>query len=70
VASGLYKPGKASFATGAINWTGDNIKVVLVDNGAYTVNLTTHAFLSDIPSGARIATSGEPVGQDGDAGGV
>jgi hypothetical protein len=63
VASGLYKPGKASFATAAINWTGDTIKVVLVDNGAYTVNLTTHQFLSDIPSGARIATSGALSGK-------
>lgn len=61
--AGLYKLGKQSFATGGINWTGDNIKVVLVDNGAYTVNLTTHQFLSDIPSGARIATSGNLSGK-------
>lgn len=35
----------------------DNIKVVLVDLGAYTYN-AAHEFLSDIPVGARIATSG------------
>lgn len=36
--------------------TGD-IKAVMVDEGAYTYN-DSHEFLSDIPSGARIALSG------------
>jgi hypothetical protein len=35
----------------------DNIKIVLVDLGAYTYS-AAHEFLSDIPVGARIATSG------------
>lgn len=34
-----------------------NIKAVLVDTGQYTY-ASTHEFLSDIPSGARVATSG------------
>lgn len=57
MANALYDKGREAFATGGINWTGDTIKAVLVDTGAYTVNLATHQFLSDIPSGARIATS-------------
>lgn len=36
----------------------DNIKCVLVDTAAYTVNLATDDFLDDIPAGDRIATSG------------
>jgi hypothetical protein len=34
-----------------------NVKAVLIDTGAYTYS-DSHEFLSDIPSGARIATSG------------
>lgn len=34
-----------------------SVKVVLVDTGAYTYD-PAHEFLSDIPSGARIAISG------------
>src|SRR5689334_13295359 len=61
MANALYDKGREKFlgpASGQVNWTNDNIKVVLVDSGAYTVNLATHEFLSDIASGARIATSG------------
>lgn len=60
MASGLYNKGREKFLGGAsqISWSGDNIKAVLVDTGAYTANLSTHEFLSDITSGARIATSG------------
>lgn len=36
------------------------VKMVLVDTGAYTYS-DTHEFLSDIPAGARIATSGALV---------
>lgn len=36
---------------------GTNVKALLVDTSAYTYS-NAHEFLSDIPSGARIATSG------------
>jgi hypothetical protein len=60
MASALYSKGREKFLGGAsqINWASDNIKAVLVDTGAYTVNLATHEFLSDISAPARIATSG------------
>ena len=55
--SALYTKGKEGLLDGTIKWTTDNICICLVDTGAYTVNLATHKFLSDIPSAARIATS-------------
>ena len=58
MANALYDKGRESFAKGEINLAGDTIKCVLVDTGQYTVNLATDQFLSDIPSGARVATSG------------
>ena len=57
MANALYDKGREAFLTGGINWSGDSIKAVLVDTGAYTVNLATHQFLSDIAAGARIAFS-------------
>jgi hypothetical protein len=58
MANALYDKGRESFLKGEIAIATDNIKAVLVDTGAYTVNLATHQFLSDIAAGARIATSG------------
>ncbi|AMT72095.1 hypothetical protein [Mycobacteroides immunogenum] len=68
MANALYDKGREAFATGAVNWTGDTIKVALVDTGAYTPNLATHQFLSDIAAGARIATSAALTGKTATAG--
>jgi hypothetical protein len=48
MANSLYGKAKEKFATGAINWTGDNIKCALIDSAGYTPNLSTHEFLSDV----------------------
>lgn len=58
MASGLYDKGREGFLDGSIDWDTHDIRVILVDNGNYTVNLLTHANLTDIPVGARVATSG------------
>lgn len=58
MANALYDKGREKFLTGAVSWSSDNIKVVLVDNADYTVNISTHEFLSDVASGGRVATSG------------
>lgn len=58
MANAIYDLARKAFLDGNIAWLSANIKAVLVDTGAYTVNLVTHEFLSDIPVGARIATSG------------
>lgn len=64
----LYDQGRSAFLQGQIAWLTDNIKLVLVDLADYTVNLSTHQFLSDIPSGARVATSGNLTGKTASAG--
>lgn len=55
MANALYDTGRNAFLTGDIDWVADDIRVILVDTGAYTVDLAAHDFLSDIPGGARIA---------------
>ncbi|HXJ56501.1 MAG TPA: hypothetical protein VNU68_07560 [Verrucomicrobiae bacterium] len=57
MANALYDKGRQAFLDGDIDWSADNIKVVLVDAADYTVNLTTDQYLSDVPSGGRVATS-------------
>lgn len=57
MANALYDKGREAFLTAGINWTSDTIKVSLVDTDDYTVNLATHDFYDDIPSGAIVATA-------------
>ena len=58
MANALYDKGRQGFLEGDIDWTGDNIKLLLVDTADYTVDLATHDFLDDVPVAARVATSG------------
>ena len=53
----LYGLGREAFLNGDLDWASNDIKVVLVDTNDYTVSINTHQFLSDVPSGARVATS-------------
>jgi len=57
MANSIYQLGRQAFLEGKIAWLTDNIKLVLVSS-AYGVNLSTDQFLSIIPGGAIIATSG------------
>lgn len=59
----LYDKGREGFLAGGIDWDTDLIKAVLVDAADYTVNLTAHQFLSDIPVVARVATSAALTGK-------
>lgn len=56
MANALFDKGRQRFLEGQFNWLTDTIKVVMVDTGAYTVNLGTHEFLSDVGSSSRITT--------------
>jgi hypothetical protein len=56
--SSLYDKGAEGLLDGSINWVSDDIRMILIDTGAYTVDLAAHDFLNDIPSGARTAVSG------------
>lgn len=67
MANAFYVPFKNNILTQAatqVDFDADDIRAILVDTGAYTVNLTTHDFLDDVAGGSRIATtalSGESV---------
>lgn len=63
MANALYGLGRQAFLDGDIDWAAHDIKVVLVDVNDYTVNINTHQFLSDVPGGARVATSGNLAGK-------
>lgn len=56
MANRFYDKGINRIGAGTINLDTDTLKAVLVDSATYTPNTTTHEFLSDIPSGARVAT--------------
>jgi hypothetical protein len=57
MANALYDLARQAFLDGDIDWSSDTIKVVLVDAADYTISLSTHDNLDDIPSAARVATS-------------
>lgn len=49
-------------ATGQFNWLTADVKAVFVDTTLYTFDLS-HQFLSSVPVGARLATSGNLQGK-------
>lgn len=57
MANKIYPKAFERMLKGGLDLLNQNVKAVLVDTGAYTYS-DSHEFLSDIPSGARIATSG------------
>lgn len=62
MANAVYPKAKEGFLGGDIAWDSDNIKVSLVDTGAYTYS-SSDDFLNDIAGGAIIATSGNLAGK-------
>lgn len=64
----LYDSGRQKFLEGVIAWLTDDIRVILIDTADYTVNLSTHDFLDDIPAPARVAVSGALSGKTSTAG--
>lgn len=60
MSNAVYPKFKAAAVNGNVittNYLTANVRTVLIDTGAYTYD-PAHEFLSDIPSGARIAISG------------
>ena len=55
MANTLYDSARQGFLEAQINWLTDTMKVLLVDAGAYTPNVSTHHFLADIQISSRIA---------------
>lgn len=68
MANALYDFGRQAFLDGDIDWSSDDIRVILVDTVDYTVNLATHNALDDVPSGARVAVSSALTGKSSTAG--
>lgn len=68
MANALYDSGRNAFLTGDIDWVADDIRVILVDTNDYTVNLSTHDFLDDVPGIARVSVSGAMTGKTAVAG--
>lgn len=68
MANALYDAGREAFLNGDIDWSSDDIRVILVDTNDYTVNLATHNALDDIDAGARVAVSGALTGKSSTAG--
>lgn len=58
MANSLYGLGREGFLTGDIDWANDDIKAYLIDAADYTVDIDVDQFADDIPSGAKVATSG------------
>lgn len=68
--SGRYKKGLDAFGKGQINWPSDDIRCIAINASLYTVDLTNHEFLSDVPAGARVAVSATLTGKTSSNGGV
>ena len=54
MANTLYDEARRLFLEAGINWLTDDIKAILVDQGAYTPNFTSHQNLADIGVSARV----------------
>lgn len=57
MANTLYPKAKEAFIGGDLALDSANIRVILIDTGAYTYS-ASHDFLDDVAGGAQIATSG------------
>lgn len=62
MATVMYPKGREGFATGAVNWTGDNIKLFACDTNDHPYS-SANDFLDDITVGAIVATSGNLSGK-------
>lgn len=62
MANVLYQLGRQAFLEADLDWTGQDMRVVLVDTADYTFS-QTHQFLSDVPGAARVAVSGALAGK-------
>lgn len=56
MANALYAKGKEALLTGGIDWVGDTIVAMLVDQDEYTPDIALDDNLDDVPAAGRIAT--------------
>ena len=58
MANALYDAGREAFLAGNLDWDANDIRAILIDEGADTIDLAVDDFLDDRAGGARIAVSG------------
>lgn len=56
MANAVYDKAAEGAWKALIDWVSDDIRGLLIDTGAYTFS-AAHEFLSDVPSGARLAAA-------------
>ena len=61
MANALYDIGREGFLAGNLDWDANDVRTVLVDEGADTIDLAVDQDLADRAGGARIATLGSSV---------
>jgi hypothetical protein len=67
MANVLYDPGRQAFLEADLDWTGQDMRVILVDLADYTFS-AAHQFLTSVPAGARVAVSGALTGKTATSG--
>lgn len=68
MANALFDKGREAFLNGDIDWSNDDIRLVLIDTADYTVDLVNHDALDDIPVAARVAVSASLSGKTATSG--
>lgn len=63
MANALYDLGREGFLAGDIDWDGNNIKLVCVDEADDTIDLAVDDNLDDRAAPSRVATSGNFAGK-------
>ena len=58
MANALYDKGREGYLAGDMDWDGDNIKIVFVDEADDTIDLANDEDLADRAAASRVATSG------------
>lgn len=58
MANALYDRGREGFLAADIDWDGDNIRLILIDEGADVPDLANDEDLADRATAARISTTG------------
>jgi hypothetical protein len=57
MANALYGIGRQGFLDGSLDWDTQEIRILLVDNADYTVNIDVDNALDDVPGAGRVAES-------------
>jgi len=61
--SAIYETGRQAILQADVDWVVDTIKAAAINTASYTVDLTNHNALDDIPGGAIVATSSSLTGR-------